>query len=155
MEALLPLILPNAEVAAGERLLACNRITARYGLTLSPETISVLLEGRRTALARTGRVEFGGGVLEKLVYAFCDSPYVSQADYGETLLTLQDLFYHFKNESADRLSDDELIEAMARTFDERAGGSLEYLAGTALEELCRGLRTPAAEEAVEEEKEDG
>ena len=35
----------------------------------------------------------------------------------------------------------ELIAAMRRLYDGEAGGSLDYLGGTALEELCRRLRS--------------
>ena len=38
------------------------------------------------------------------------------------------------------MSDDELIEAMRDVFNGVAQGSLDYLAGTSLEELCRDAR---------------
>ena len=53
---------------------------------------------------------------------------------------MQDAFYYFKNESDDRISDDELIEYMKDTFDGKAQGSIEYLTGTSLEELCHPAR---------------
>lgn len=127
----------RGEVAA---LAACNAFTVKYGLMLSESQLLRLDEARREALRANGRVEFGGGVLKKLIYAFCDSPYVQQQSWEETLAELQETFYTFKNESDDRLSDDELIEFMKKTFDGVAQGSLEYLAGTALEELCRNAR---------------
>jgi len=127
----------RGEVAA---LAACNAFTVKYGLMLSESQLLRLDEARREALRANGRVEFGGGVLKKLIYAFCDSPYVQQQSWEETLAELQETFYTFKNESDDRLSDDELIEFMKKTFDGVAKGSLEYLAGTALEELCRNAR---------------
>ncbi|MPN09227.1 hypothetical protein SDC9_156516 [bioreactor metagenome] len=40
----------------------------------------------------------------------------------------------------ERISDDELIEFMKQVFDGKAQGSLEYLSGTSLEELCRNTR---------------
>ncbi len=68
-----------------------------------------------------------------LVTEFCDSPYIIQANYEDTILELQDSFYYFKNESMDRISDDELIAFMKRYFDGICQGSLEYLSGTSLE----------------------
>ncbi len=79
----------------------CNLTTEKYGLSLSPRQIQTLLECRSNALKDTGRVEFGQGVLKKLIYAFCDSPYLTQSNYEEALATLQDMFYCFKNESMD------------------------------------------------------
>ncbi len=117
-----------------------NALTARYGLTLSEQDIASLIEKRVAALSETGRVEFGKGILEKLVFAFCDSPYLFQDTYMETLLALQDAFYYFKNESLDALTDDELIAFMKEQFDGDCEGSVEYLTGTLLEDLCRDIR---------------
>ncbi len=137
-EFLSPLLLQRAQETRGLR--AANALTARYGLTLSEQDITTLLEKRQTALSETGRVEFGRGILEKLVFAFCDSPYLFQDTYVETLLLLQDAFYYFKNESLDTLTDDELIAFMKEHFDGDCEGSVEYLTGTLLEDLCREIR---------------
>lgn len=128
------------QIAACEQLRECNAFTTRFGLSLSDNQIRTLVESRSDALRATGRIEFGEGILKKLVYAFCDSPYVSQDNYEETLAELQEAFYYFKNESEDRFSDDELIGFMKAVFDGVAQGSLEYLSGTSLENLCRAAR---------------
>jgi hypothetical protein len=112
----------------------------RYGLPLSEAEMEDLVECRGRALADAGRVEFGGGVLPKLIRAFCASPYAERDTWAETLAGLQEAFYYFKSEAEERLTDDELIGFMARVFDGRAQGSAEYLAGTSLEELCRYVR---------------
>ena len=52
-----------------------------------------------------------------LLEAFCDSPYIMQSNYEETLEELQDIFYFFKGEAMEQISDDELIEFMKRDFD--------------------------------------
>ena len=127
-------------LTAANELCECNNLTARFGLTLSEAQIHSLVERRFNALMDTGRIEFGEGILKKLVYSFCDSPYLTQENYEETIIELQDSFYYFKNESMDRISDDELIEFMSAVFNGRAQGSLEYLSGTSLEELCRYAR---------------
>lgn len=127
-------------LATANELRACNELTAHYGLSLSEAQIQRMVEQRFAALRDTDRIEFGEGILKKLIYAFCDSPYITQEDYEETILELQESFYYFKNESMDLFSDDELIEFMKAVFDGRAQGSLEYLSGTSLEELCRYAR---------------
>lgn len=123
--------------AAAQELRACNEISEAYGLTLSEPEIRELISCRAQALKDSGRVEFGGGILPKLIAAFCDSPFLEQETYGETLAELQEAFYYFKSESMERFSDDELIDFMVRVFNGRAQGSAEYLTGTSLEELCR------------------
>lgn len=118
----------------------CNRLTGRYGLSLSETQIANLVAQRSEALQSAGRIEFGGGVLPKLVEAFCDSVYITQENYEETLATLQELFYYYKTESLDTLSDDELIDFMRCNFDGPCQGSLDYLGDTSLEALCRNAR---------------
>lgn len=129
-----------------QELRNCNDFSVKYGLVLSENQIQNMVQKRFDALKETGRIEFGAGILEKLIYAFCDSPYIHNQNYEETLLELQDAFYYFKNESDDRISDDELIEYMKDTFDGKAQGSIEYLTGTSLEELCH----PAHDSFMEE-----
>jgi len=122
------------------QLLRANQITVKYGLTLSDAQIQNLAARRIEALQSTGRVELGGGVLHKLATAFCDSPYIDQLNYEDTLSQLQDMFYAFKNESMDRIGDDELIDAMKKSFDGVCQGSLNYLRETEIEKLCRQAR---------------
>lgn len=151
------LALREVQIAGTVKTLeACNALTEGYGLTLSSAQARALAQRRVEALRATDRVEFGEGVLRKLIFAFRDSPYFCQQNYEETLGELQDIFYHFKNESNEGLSDDELIEFMRSTFNGKAQGSLEYLAGTALDRLCRELRGwEADEDEPWEEDEDG
>jgi len=125
---------------ARQELRELNDLTAQFGLYLSEEQIQSLVERRFGALKDTGRIEFGEGILKKLVCAFCDSPYISRENYEDTIIELQDSFYYFKNESNDLIPDDELIEFMKRIFNGKAQGSLDYLAGTSLEDLCRNTR---------------
>ena len=58
------------------------------------------------------RIEFGKNILEKLIFAFCDSDFIYQENYRETLIRLQNIFYLYKNESMDELTDEELINIM-------------------------------------------
>lgn len=118
----------------------CNEYTAQYGLVFSAQQIQSLVERRFNALKDTGRMEFGQGILKKIITVFCDSPYISQEEYEDTIVELQDSFYHFKNESMDLITDEQLIQFMKRIFDGAAQGSLDYLNGTSLEELCRNAR---------------
>lgn len=126
--------------AAKDEIRCCNAESRRYGLVLNEAEITELVELRGQALRNTGRVEFGGGILPKLIRAFCASPYIEPYDYAATLGDLQDAFYYFKNESEERFSDDELIEFMQKVFDGQAYGSTEVLTSISLEELCRWAR---------------
>ena len=118
-----------------EKLMMCNEYTIKFGLALTPGQIKNLMQSRFNSLKDTGRVEFNEGVLEKLIFAFCDSPYIFQENYEETLAALQDCFYYFKNESHDLMSDDEIIENMKAAFDGPAEWSVEYLTDITLDDL--------------------
>lgn len=82
-------------------------------------------------LNKTSRIELGNGVTGKLIDAFCSSPYISQQNYEETLHELRALFYEYKNETLEGVSDDELIDYMQYTFNGECSGSLELLEGAA------------------------
>lgn len=121
-----------------------NEKSAPYGLSLSMAGLASLCECRTEALKNSGRVEFGEGVLGKLVAAFADSPYLFQEDYVETLARLQAMFYQYKTETMERFSDDALLHAMREAFNGFAGGSLEYLEETVLFDLARTAHGAAA-----------
>lgn len=122
------------------KLLVVNEYTERFGLTLTEEDAKLLLDDRRNSLVEKQRIEFGEGILPKLIEAFCDSPYIYQDNYVDTIGRLQDIFYEYKNESMDALTDDELIEKMQEAFNGECQGSTDYLEETILEELARNIR---------------
>lgn len=137
-----------------------NDLTAKYGLVLTEQQAIALVETRANSLKETGRIEFGSGVIDKIIFAFCDSPYLAMHRYEEILHELIHIFYFYKNETLDLMSDDELIGHMKQLYDGVCQGSLELLSGRELDRLARNLRYgyPAdnsEEEAVPEEDEDG
>ena len=137
---------------AKEEIRLCDDLNRLYGLVLTEADITELVELRGQALRATRRVEFGGGILPKLIRTFCKSPYIDRYNYAAVLGELQDAFYYFKNESQDRFSDDDLIEFMAQVFNGRAEGSTELLATISLEELCRWARNDFTDRYADEEE---
>ncbi len=122
------------------QILKTNEDSKEYGLVLTEEDASLLALQRKDALRNERRVEFGEGIMPKLIRTFCDSSFIEQDTYAETLARLQDIFYLYKNESLDLVSDDELLIRMKEAFEEGAGGALDYLEGTALEAFAREIR---------------
>ena len=133
----------------------CNEYTNKYGLILSDNQISNLLEKRKETLKETGRIEFREGIIDKLIKEFCDSPYINQENYTETLYELIEMFYEYKNETKDLITDDELIEFMKKSFDGICQGDLEYLSGTVMyrmrENLLKGKQLDYLEEGEDYE----
>ena len=137
-----------------QELRSVNEFSIKYGLSLSENQIQNLAEKRFEALKDTGRIEFGEGILKKLIYAFCDSPYIHQQNYEDTIIELQEAFYYFKNETDDQLTDDELIEYMKASFDGIGQGSVEFLTGSSLEELRRNARHGFIDDVDDEKSDD-
>ncbi|NLU25236.1 MAG: hypothetical protein GXW99_11125 [Clostridiales bacterium] len=130
-ENLFPVCPPTEDLLP--RLRKSNEAAARYGLALSGEAMETLVKSRPRALREAGRVEFGSGILDQMILAFCDSPYLDKENFEPVLEELQMIFYHFKNET--EWPDDALLKAMAAVFNGRAGGSAAYLSGLTPQEL--------------------
>ena len=130
---LLPLS-PETEAGA---IVALNRETEGNGLRLTHAQAEQLVEVRAQSLRRTGRIEFAPGRVERIIRAFCDSPYLSQEDYADALSALIELFDAVKTETDDRISDEALIEEMRAAFDGVCHGSLELLADEVLSRVVR------------------
>ena len=122
------------------QVLETNQYTEKFGLILTKKDAEILAEERVDVLKRERRVEFGQGILPKIIYAFCDSPYITQENYCDILIRLQEIFYMYKNEMLDEITDDELLEFMREQFENVCCGDLEYLEGTCLDIFAQAIR---------------
>ena len=61
-----------------QKVIEMNQITERFGLALTQEDAKMLVEGRKISLREQHRVEFGEGIMAKLILTFCDSQYIYQ-----------------------------------------------------------------------------
>lgn len=122
------------------QVLETNKFTEKYGLALSKEDAEILAEERVHTLQNEQRVEFGQGILPKIIYTFCDSPYIMQENYCESLIRLQEIFYLYKNEMQDEITDDELLEFMQEQFETVCYGDFDYLESTCLDIFSQAVR---------------
>lgn len=125
---------------AVDQILKINERSLLFGIYLTPSDALELVETRSQALCAYGRVEIGSATIGKIIEMFCDSSYIFQAIYAETINELLETFYYFKNESLDLISDDDLIEIMKDYYEHRCHGSIELLQHRELELLARNLR---------------
>lgn len=123
-----------------DEIISCNEKTYEYGLKLSEEDVKELINTRATALKRSGRIEFNGQIIDKIILSFCDSPFISQYNYGDTINELVEIFYEYKNETLDVISDDELINIMKENFNNICQGSIELLEGKILYKIAENIR---------------
>jgi len=129
-----------SDPTAVTQILSLNEKTEQYGLVLSSADASALVQTRNEVLSANGRIEVGSATIGKLVDAFCDSAYINQREYTAIMHALIEIFYNAKNETLDRISDDELIDFMKYSFETSCGGSLDLLAGRELNKLAENLR---------------
>lgn len=139
-ENMFQLLLQEKQKKEIETIISINEKTRQFGLTLTKEAAEELIISRNLSLKKYQRVEMGAGILEKLVFAFCDSGYLIQQNYAESLMRLQDIFYEFKNEALDLVTDDELLTFMREQFDDVCFGDFDYLEGTCLDKFAFAIR---------------
>ena len=128
---------PQNQVA---ELLDTNEETAHFGLTLTEKDAQMIVTARQNTLKAQRRVEFGTSATERLIREFCDSQYLEQDCFAETVMRLQDIFFTFRNEMMDLISDDELLHFMREQFDTVCFGDMDYLEGTVLPTFAEQVR---------------
>jgi len=141
MDPMFELVMAEQQKKELDRVLECNNKTEQFGLVLSREEAQNLMIGRKNSLNDNQRVEFGTGILPKIINSFCDSQYINQDNYSDVLSELQDIFYTYKNETLDELTDDELLDFMKKQYEEICFGDMEYLRNTCLERFSRAIRS--------------
>ncbi len=123
------------------KVMETNQYAQKYGLTLSEEEARIIVAERKNTLKEQKRVEFGESILPRLIYEFCDSYYINQDNYADTMVRLQEIFYLYKNEMLDELTDQELIHFMKEQFENVCYGDLDYLEGTCLDVFAQAVRS--------------
>lgn len=125
---------------AVNEIIKCNDFTENFGLILTHNQAVELVETRSYALKANRRIEFGGGVIDKIIKEFCNSPYISMDNYAQILRELVEMFYYYKNETLDLVSDDDLIKFMGKAFNGVCQGSLELLSIRELANMAQNIR---------------
>ncbi len=123
-----------------QKVMESNQYTEQYGLTLSEQDAEILAQERKSTLIEQKRVEFGESILPRIIYEFCDSAFISQSNYVESLTRLQEIFFLYKNEMLDEISDEELLNFMKEQFGTVCFGDFDYLEGTCLDIFAQAVR---------------
>ena len=131
---------PLAEKQAMTEILKCNDYSQKFGLTLTEINAAELIETRKLSLKNNGRIEFGSGIIDKIIREFCDSPYLNNQNYPTILNELVNIFYFYKNETLDLVSDCDLIKFMKKSFDGICQGSVELLYGRELNDFSEKIQ---------------
>lgn len=123
-----------------EKVMKTNQKTEQFGLVLTKQDAELILAERKNSLLQQKRIEFGEGVITKIINEFCDSDFIDQNNYVDTLVRLQEIFYLYKNEMMDEITDDELLNFMKEQFETVCFGDLDYLESTCLAVFSQAVR---------------
>ena len=123
-----------------DKVIETNSSTAQYGLVLSEQDAQLIMQERNNTLRTQKRVEFGETITTKIIYEFCDSDFIYQDNYVDTIIRLQEIFFLYKNEMSDEITDDELLHFMKEQFEHICFGDLNYLEGTCLSNFAQAIR---------------
>lgn len=122
------------------KLMDTNRYTEKFGLALTEQDVRLIAGARQNTLKEQRRVEIGESILPKIIFEFCDSAYINQSSYRDTIIRLQDIFFLYKNETQDEITDDELLHFMKEQFETVCSGDLDYLESTCLSAFAQAIR---------------
>ena len=56
-----------------QKIMDSNDYINQFGLQITQQDAALIVAGRTNALKEQRRIEFGEGIVPKLIYAFCDS----------------------------------------------------------------------------------
>ncbi len=108
-------------------LVSLNETTAEYGITLSEKDCAEIAEFRAETLKDNERIEIGVGAVRRIIEEFCDSGYISQNSFKDTVEGLLECFYTIKNETDDKIGDNEVLAFLKYLFETEAGGDVSKL----------------------------
>ena len=121
------------------KILTCNEVSSCYGVILKREDVEAILQTQKIVLYEVGRLEFEGTIIEQIIYAFCDSLFITKYEYVEIIHRLVEIFYCYKAEIDEEMMDEEIIEYMKRSFDGPCQGSFDWLEDHQLTHLLESL----------------
>lgn len=121
-------------------IITTNLTSREYGLSLTVEAALEVVSARNQTLKDYGRVEINSEITQKIITAFCSSPYIQQDDYAATIIELIDLFHYIKNELDDTIGDEALIKRLADLYNYKCFGEMELLKGREADKIIRNYR---------------
>ena len=118
-----------------------DRIMGAKGrhLVLSREDAQIIIQEKRKILAELKLVELGESILPRMHYEFFDSGYIPQSEYRDALIRLQELFFTYREELRNYVTDDELLNFMREQFEEGCKGDFDRLEGR-LHDFAQAIR---------------
>ena len=128
-------------VAVKNSLTELNGRTKEYGLFLTVKQVNKLADAVRRALAESGRIEIGAGIMPVLAEEFSTSVFVNCENYASVLEELIYIFFHIKTALCDKISDRELVRVLKDYYENKAYGSVEIMRDRDIDVLIKYIET--------------
>ncbi|MGO0881245.1 DUF6323 family protein [Clostridioides difficile] len=122
----------NLKEIERNELLETNKESKYYGLVLSKADVKDIITSRNDTLKGYGRIELDIKVTKQLIENIYTSQFTNMDDYLETINDMQEIFYYLKNETDDKICDDEIIEILDELY-EKFMGNMDNVRGEAEE----------------------
>lgn len=130
-------------------LLAINETTKQYGLILTEQDAKNIIEVRNSVLCSYGRVDLGIDVTKEIIKNLSVSSFINNENYIYSINELQELFYYMKNETEEKIPDDELITLIKDFYENTCWGSMEFMKGALTQYAEEFRRQEQKKETIE------
>ena len=140
------LLKENAIQKETDQILENMQNNHKPGLLLTREEVLQLCEKRNEVLVLCERLELNGGIMDQLIDAFMDCPYITRDEFADVMEEVIEVFYIMKNVCLDLIDDQTMMHYMRKQLDECHG--VVVMMSDAVNEYCRktvekGIYEPA------------
>ena len=140
------LLKENAIQKETDHILENMQNNHKPGLLLTREEVLQLCEKRNEVLVLCERLELNGGIMDQLIDAFMDCPYITRDEFADVMEEVIEVFYIMKNVCLDLIDDQTMMHYMRKQLDECHG--VVVMMSDAVNEYCRktvekGIYEPA------------
>lgn len=105
------------------------------GFFFTTEQVRDIAQAERACLAEHERVSFGEGAAAWLVQEYASSPFIAPDDAAQVLKELVEAFYELRADYPAVITDAEIIESLAESFNGDAAGNVDVAAMHAANKL--------------------
>ena len=129
------LLKENAIQKETDQILENMQNNHKPGLLLTREEVLQLCEKRNEVLVLCERLELNGGIMDQLIDAFMDCPYITRDEFADVMEEVIEVFYIMKNVCLDLIDDQTMMHYMRKQLDECHG--VIVMMSDAVNEYCR------------------
>ena len=140
------LLKENAIQKETDQILENMQNNHKTGLLLTRKEVFQLCEKRNAVLVQCERLELNGSIMDQLIDAFMDCPYITRDEFADVMEEVIEVFYAMKNVCLDLIDDQTMMRYMRKQLDESHG--VLVMMSDAVNEYCRktvekGIYEPA------------